>query len=375
MQVLFVTHYADLYGANLSMLNMILELKNNYNVIPIVLVNEKGKLTDELEKNNIQYIVKKYYICAINNKEKSIWFKKVRKKLVRLITYQHIIYSIKRANQHIDLVHTNSSMTDIGYFISKNMKCPHVWHIREYGLEDYGLLQIDRQQKIRKRYEKSKYIIAISKSIEKMIRKISDKVYVKTIYNGVNIPPEYSKNYNKKINFCLVGLICRNKNQIEAVMAAKILLESGVKNFCVNIVGNDIEGEKQRIIDFIKVYHLENYINLVGYKKDINNYLVNMDVGILTSKKEAFGRVTIEYMSNYMPVIGTDTGGTKELIKNGENGFLYERNNCASLAHLMKIIIDNPQLLLEMGNKARKFSLEFSVERNAKAVYEIYKSI
>lgn len=377
MRVLYVTHYADMYGANLSMLDLILELKSNYNVTPIVLVNKHGKLINELKKNNIPYITKKYYTCSINIESGNIKFRRIVKRFIRLFTYPYVAYSIKAAYKHIDLVHSNSSMTDLGYYISRKLQCPHVWHIREYGLEDYSLIQIDNREKIKERYEKSKYVIAISESIEKMIRAINNNLMIEMIYDGVRIPIEYTKRYtNKKvINFCIVGLISEKKNQMEAVMATKLLLENGVNNFCVNIVGGDSKGEKQRIINFIKKYHLEKNINIVEYQENVYSYLRNMDVGIVTSNKEAFGRVTIEYMSNYMPVVGANTGGTKELILNGKNGFLYQSGNIIDLADKMNEFISNPDLLREMGSIARTFSLEFSDQKNANAVYDVYKRV
>jgi len=117
---------------------------------------------------------------------------------------------------------------------------------------------------------------------------------------------------------------------------------------------------------------LEKYVELAGYRYDVEMLLRKMDVGVMSSYKEAFGRVTIEYMSNYMPVIGTATGGTKELIENGGNGFLYDLGNSIDLLEKMERFINEPYLIKDMGLRAREFSEKFSAETNADNIYRIY---
>ncbi len=95
----------------------------------------------------------------------------------------------------------------------------------------------------------------------------------------------------------------------------------------------------------------------------------------MPSKKEAFGRVTIEYMCNDMTVYGSNSGGTTELIQNEYNGYLYEPENYVDLAECMSKLIDNTELLRKLGNNARDFAEQFSVKNNAEKVYEVYKEL
>ena len=52
-----------------------------------------------------------------------------------------------------------------------------------------------------------------------------------------------------------------------------------------------------------------------------------MDIALVASCSEAFGRVTVEAMLAGMLVIGADVAGTSELICDGVNGILYEDDN------------------------------------------------
>lgn len=58
----------------------------------------------------------------------------------------------------------------------------------------------------------------------------------------------------------------------------------------------------------------------------------NVDIEIVSSKQEAFGKITVEAMMGQIPVIGSNSGGTKELIKHNQNGLLFESGNADDLA-------------------------------------------
>ncbi len=157
---------------------------------------------------------------------------------------------------------------------------------------------------------------------------------MKMIYNGIHINKDYKKEgtSNPIVNFCIVGLLTYNKNQLEVIEASKLLIERGISNFCLNIIGEGDQDYTNNIKAIVNQNGMEQYVKLWGYRNDVDVILNNMHVGIVPSKKEAFGRVTIEYMAKWMPVIGANTGGTKELIVNNMNGYLYELGSAKDLA-------------------------------------------
>ena len=378
MRVLYVTHYSEMYGANLSLLNMIICLREKFGIEPFVLLNSTGSLQAELEKNDIQYILCVYPKVTVNVTRCFVKLKIILKKALRLITYPKVYKIIKNIDERkrIDIIHSNSSVTDIGFWLSDKLKRPHVWHIREYGVSDYNLVPIDSAKKIGLKYQKS-YVIAISKSIKEMLMDIFPNIHVDVIYNGVDIKEEYNKAYfcDGKVNFCIVGLISKNKNQIEAIKAAKELIDDNITNFCLYIIGGGFEDEDKKLMSYVKTNKLKKYVKFTGYINSISRYLVYMDVGIVPSKKEAFGRVTIESMSHYMPVIGSKSGGTAELIIPSYNGYLYESGNVNKLAEYMKSFVNERDKVIELGRNARRYSEKFTVEKNAQNIYRIYESI
>lgn len=125
---------------------------------------------------------------------------------------------------------------------------------------------------------------------------------------------------------------------------------------------------------------LENYseanglvgmAHFVGHRDQIYDGLRKMNLGVVTARDEAFGRVTIEYMLMKMPVIGSRSGATPELIREGITGELYELGDVTALADLIEGYIKHPELLASQGEAAYLDATErFSAENNAERIYE-----
>ena len=68
---------------------------------------------------------------------------------------------------------------------------------------------------------------------------------------------------------------------------------------------------------------------------------------------EVFGLVILEALSAGRPVIVSKSGGPEEIVRNGIDGFVVERNDSKGLAEAMQKFIENPDLALEMSNQIR----------------------
>ena len=94
-----------------------------------------------------------------------------------------------------------------------------------------------------------------------------------------------------------------------------------------------------------------------GYVKNIVELRKNMDIALICSNMEAFGRVTIEAMYYENFVIGSDSGATKELIQ-GKYGKLYEKCNFKDLAKkITESVNDINQTVITM-KKSKEYALD-----------------
>jgi glycosyltransferase involved in cell wall biosynthesis len=380
VKILFITHYSSLYGANLSLLEMMKKLRKNYDIEPIVLMSTGGDLVQELEKANIKYFIHKWYKWV--HKKDSLELKHLIKDGLNRINYYSIYRKLNRLE--FDLIHSNSSVINIGGYLSQKFNKPHIWHIREYGEEDYNYIYnrgIEKAGNYLNKY--SDKIIAISNSIKRKYSDYIPKKNIDVVYNGVSFEKyNYKRDFsdiddNRIIKFIFVGLISENKNQFEALKAAKVLKnEFGINNFKIYFAGTG----KKEYINQLKMFSnkrgLEDNIDFLGYVSNMKNLREKTDIGLICSKKEAFGRVTVESMLSQMPVIGTKSGGTMEIVDHGETGCLYELGNHKQLAKYMKKIINNKSLIEKFSKKGyKKAKNNFTAEINARKIYSKYLEV
>lgn len=377
MKVLYITNYGTMYGANKSLFTMMSVLKEQYNVEPYLLVSGRsGDIGKCCKKIGIPYFEHDFRISAIDEDTKHKALHKFTRYIMRYKEFYQIFFYMKKLRLSFDLVHDNSSIFDIGLFLAKKWKIPHVWHIREYAKVGCGLEMVYGENTVRRKYLESSLIIAVSDAIASWVRQLDDNINLKIVYNGINIPPIYEKAFckNNMIHFCIIGSIVPRKNQLDVIKACEILLTAGKTNFHVYIVG-DVGGEYYKeILKYLsEKTALCEHVTFTGYCDDVNAFLKDKDVGIMASDREAFGRVTVEYMANYMSVIGTNTGGTVELLKN--IGILYSPHDINALAKAMIYYMDNPDVLEKNRQVMRNKAEMFGAEKNAEMIYDSYKEI
>lgn len=132
----------------------------------------------------------------------------------------------------------------------------------------------------------------------------------------------------------------------------------------LNIYGNNYE---------IK-FGCEN-IRLNGrYKQeDLSNIMINNDILIVPSLcKETFGFTLLEGLSNGMPIIATDTVGSKDLIENNETGFIVKKNE---LKKYINLVINNRKLLEEINRNIINRNYIFEIENHEKIIENYYKRV
>lgn len=377
MNIVYFAHESRLGGANLSLLGLIEEMRRDNNVYVIVPI-KTGFLVDELKKREIPYLYVHsfWWMLAPAGNTMCTFLKKNVYRVLVLYNYLCALYlSIIIKKWRVDIIHTNSSVINTGSIVAHLLKIPHVWHIREFGQEDFNFFSVWKYNRICRYINlHSDKVIAISKAI---YEKFEDKIDVEKlviIYNGIGEKYLQEKKAVKEkgdtINFLISGRISQEKGQEEAINAIKILKQKGYKNVHLYIAG---PGNQSALVKLIEQKEIKDKVTFLGVVSEMCDLRKNMDVELVCSKCEAFGRVTIEAMMSSNPVIGTNTGGTKELIREGENGYLYELGNVKELAERMQFFLENPDKMSELGRKAYSFSKNrFSQKRNAELIGEVY---
>lgn len=375
MNVLYVSHCKGIEGgASLSLLYLMEEMKSK-GVKVYILVPEKDSSSSYI------YRIRGFKVISC----KYDWWMKVGAQLNIVKAFfsktKYSISTFKLALRvkklSIDLIHTNSSVICIGALLSKFTGIPHIWHIREFGKEHYNLdFCFGERYSINLMNKYSSKIIVVSKALnDKYFQYFGKKMIL--VYNGIssNYIIEKRRSERKEtINLLIAGTIYPGKGQETAVLAVNELIHAGFKNICLYIAGSVADYQyESKIKHMINACCISDYVKFTGYQEDLTELRQLADIELVCSHSEAFGRVTIEAMLSTNPVIGADTGGTKELIIDGYNGFLYKHSDYHDLANKIKIFIEKPEKLADMGQNALAFAREnYTAEKNADQIYRIY---
>lgn len=384
MKVLIVTHDSNFSGgANRSLFANIRYLKDQYGVEFLVLLpSAKGQLNKKLDEISVPWIHTRYFgvMSGLRHDGKD-W---IRKKKV-FLGYYIEKFKAKRVykklkDQGIDLVYTNTRLPMIGANIAKLLNVPHVVHVREFGTVE----PLWGRWNFKTIYEMSDRIILISKALKKQFTDNGvpeDKLIVS--HNGISYDSvpyrEDPVSAKKDIHLILTGRLVPDKGHKDAIYALDRIISKhqSDKNIILHFVGSSpkrthIEWYEQEIRELVKKLGLESNIIFEGETQDMPKMREQMDIELICSICETFGRVTVEGMRAGLLVIGSNTGGTPEIIQDGINGYLYKQGDPDDLADkILMALSDEVQF-----NKVRKNAFElsessFTVETNCKDIYKV----
>jgi 1,2-diacylglycerol 3-alpha-glucosyltransferase len=109
-----------------------------------------------------------------------------------------------------------------------------------------------------------------------------------------------------------------------------------------------------------------------GNVQDVETYMADADIYVHTARTEPFGLVLIEAMAAGLPVITLDGGGNRDLIRQGENGFLLTREDPVLFAdHILSVWQDKTRYL-QMAHAAQAFARHFDIGDYVQKLMRIY---
>lgn len=379
MNVLYVTHYSAMFGANRALCEMALNCRKN-GVNPSVVTLLDGDIGQVLKRNNIPCHIVGGFPWTTKNNTKAIirYIKSVRNVVVNWFAAIKIVRICK--DEQIDIIHTNSSVVNVGAMAARLSGIPHIWHVREFGDQDYHLqFYFGRQKAIRYMEKHSDEIVTISNVLQQYYKPyIGDPIKWRTIYDGVeyrNYITE-TKKVDKKLSILFMGVLQDTKNQMELLEALDILIN---REQCEDVEVFFCGGNQGVYADKMKKYAEEHglgkYVQFAGNVNDVRPFLEKCNVGITASKMEAFGRVTIEYMYAKLCVVASDSGANVEIL-NDEVALKYELGHAEDLANCLKRLYFDNNLVEKLAENGYKYAMaHFTAERNANDILSEYKRI
>lgn len=299
-------------GSTKSFLSMLDYVRRNGTEVAVVMPNRKG-LYGELERLGIRVLALPYPFNVKPQSLKARIAYPVRRLLDR--------YSVRRLTDFCrsfkpDIIHSNTSVNDIGYLAARELGIPHIWHIREYGLQDFNIIIPGLDEHLA---ERNNYSISITRDIARS-RHVLDKPGHTVIYNGVVDECSMSEATGSGDYFLFAGRLEAAKGVDDCIEAFIMLhqrrpdIEARLK-----IAGGETRSyaaELKRLKSRIAEAGLTDKVDWLGERSDVTGLMKEAKAVVVSSHNEGFGRVMPEAMSVGCLVIGRQTGGTLEQIEN-----------------------------------------------------------
>ncbi len=379
MKILFLSHYPHLLGANRSLFSLIIGLRDK-GVLPQVWCPEEGDFTEALKAENINVRIFPYHNWAATFMHPSFFH-------LPFAAYRNNILlpalAMEAKEFGPNIIHTNSSVLGVGAQIAEKIEVPHVWHIREFAWLQYQMKFFPSEEILFKYLKKAKKAIAISHAIKNGVGKNRSDINWEIVYNGVldenkmehffEVPVDQEKEADT-FTFLCIGLLHPAKGQLEAVEAFG-LIAGKYPHARLRIVGTGRRVYELKLKEMTKRKRITEQVRFVGFKKEVAQEYHRADAVLMCSRDEGMGRVTVEAMSYGKPVLGFRGGATPELVTDGVDGFLYEKD-AQGLAEKMELLLKDPDRARQMGKAGQQKAIQnYTVQKYVDEMFDVFREV
>lgn len=374
--ILFLTPSVRLLGARQSLFELVRNLKAPWK--PVVICPGRGGLEAELGRLGIARGVIAHYA-----------WRKGRYLAARYAQAWRIAGECARHRPA--LVHCNEfhclpqalAAARMYRWRTRELPPPAVVHVR---------LGISNRQILTYKLYKASRIVVVSRAVAALFGafpELSDRIRI--VYNGVDLsrysppPPEERARARAALGLResdvvvgLAGLLSPRKCQHIALEAVRRLSAS-----CPNLVLLFAGEGFQSSMDYaetlrreVAAAELQSRVRFLGFRDAMREVYAAMDVNLLISSEEGFGRTIIEAGAMGIASVGTRVGGIPELIEAERTGALVPPDDVDALCNILILLYNNNNLLRGWGAAAQRHVRErFSIESHVRAMTAVWEEV
>ncbi len=336
----------------------------------------EGSLENEVRNKNINLIIIPQLIRNINPFYDIIAFIK--------------IFKVLKKNKY-DIIHTHSGKAGVlgriaGKLSNRKTTVIHTIHGPSFypNQKKFAYLFYKITEKIAGKF--TDHFICVGEIMKERYLKngIGKENQYSVIYSGFPITPyievQNKREYlRKKLGIDkdekVIGMIGRLfplKGQ-EYLLSSFSILSGDFPNIKLIFVGDGILKEKLKNI--AKEKGIEKKVIFTGLvpPEKIPEYVSVMDIVVHTSLREGLPKAVAQALAGGKPVVAFNVDGAKEIVIDGQTGFLVKSKDINELAEKIKILLENPEIAEKMGKVGREKILSmFSVDKMVDEIEKIY---
>jgi len=318
----------------------------------------------------------------------------IYKPSIHIYFSRDLVEALKKSINRYDLVHSHEYRSYISLVISYYAKR----YSTPYILQTHGQLhRIDAWRKLKWFYDvlfgyrllrDAAKVIALNHVEAEQYRAMGvpeEKIAI--IPNGidlseyVNLPPKGA--FKKKFNIPENGKIILYLGRIHKIKGIDILIKAyaymrnkmNLRDIVLVIAGPD-DGYLNEAKRLAQALDVSNHVLFTGplYGEDKMAAYIDSEVYVLPSRYETFPMTILEAYACEKPVVASEVGGLRDLVRNGETGLLFKPENVKQLAERIFNILNDDKMAEEMGLKGRNFVEEnFAIEKIIEKLEKLYE--
>jgi glycosyltransferase EpsD len=294
-----------------------------------------------------------------------------------------------------DIIHTHLFEAELVSRFCKYPKARWFSHVHDnlVQFKDWSYSSISKtsitnwyeKQILFKQYKKNSgtHFIAISKHTESYIKSIQSKYSVTLLHNAIDVKRFQKPTYHIKsiqngglssvevnhspitINLINIGSFVPKKNQTFLLDIVIELSERGVHANCLFLGDGPL---KIKVENRVKELGISNQCLFFGNVENVEEYLWQSDLYVHTASYEPLGLVLLEAMASALPVVTLDGGGNRDLVIDGKNGYLIEKQDPKEFADRILEIYQNK----EMSEFNAEYAKQFDIVAYCEKLISIY---
>jgi glycosyltransferase involved in cell wall biosynthesis len=224
-------------------------------------------------------------------------------------------------------------------------------------------------------------VICISTDGEKVIRDTTNNTNIVIIPSMTNVNYDYKNEHvleqlGVDVSKKIVGYFAAftpEKDHNSFLKAAQIISVVCPEVHFVLAGSGELEENIKR---FAAELDLTDKVSFLGFVPQAQRLIPEIDVLLFTSTKEGLGTTILEFFVAKKPVVTVKNGGSEDLVCDGETGFICELRDADCLAEKTIRLLQNPQLVTDITQKAYTYALEnFSFNSVTEKIYAVYQEV
>ena len=355
--VVYLDHTAKLSGAEIALLRLLPALDG---VEPHVILSEDGPLVDRLLAAGVSVEVLRLGRRAATLSRERVGTGALASRESLEATAYALRLAARLRRLRPDLVHTNSLKAAFyGGLAGRIAGIPVVSHVHDRLADDYLPEDAVRlAHRVLRRFPRA--VVAPSETVAETLGRSAS-----VIPNVVGEPRAKSTSAPAHpLTIGMVGRIARWKGQHVFIDAFAEAFPDGGEQ--ARIIGAPLFGsDEERYLDELRrraaASGLDGRLRFDGFMDDVASSFAEIDVLVHASVvAEPFGLVVLEGMAAGLPVVAANRGGPAEIVTNGVDGLLYPPGDAAALAECLRLLAEDPELRIRLGESARRRADEYA---------------